>query len=163
MHSYLRRAIVVSSIVALIAFLSVTTIAWLRRPRAPVTRAAERAPAPLSFNDEDGSVYDLRLRMDELRSGLEQRLLESEQRRQQLQKQVEALLIEQEAMAKQMGEMDRELSRIRRRVAEQAPPQKAPAQKTPSTTSPLPAGGTAAPNAAPEIAPPAGTSGTTVP
>jgi septal ring factor EnvC (AmiA/AmiB activator) len=154
-HASLRRAIVASSIAALIALLSVTTIAWLRRPRAAAAIDA-RLPAPLPYNDEDGSVYDLRLRMDELRSGLEQRLLESEQRRQQLQKQVEALLTEQEAMGQRMEEIDRELARLRRRVSEQSSP---PARRQAPATLP-PTVNTPATNAAPETTPPAGASGT---
>jgi TolA-binding protein len=156
MHASLRRAIVASAIAALIALLSVTTIAWLRRPRA-ATPVDARLPAPLPYNDEDGSVYDLRLRMDELRSGLEQRLLESERDRQQLQKQVEALLTEQEAMTKRMEEMDRQMARLRRKVAEQAPPQRA--GQTATKQSP-PASNATPTNAATETAPPAGTPGT---
>lgn len=157
-HASLRRAIVASSIAALIALLSVTTIAWLRRPRAAAAIDA-RLPAPLPYNDEDGSVYDLRLRMDELRSGLEQRLLESERDRQQLQKQVEALLTEQEAMTKRLEEMDRQLTRLRRKVTEQAPP-----RQTPPTASPIPLTGNAPATTAPtDTAPASGTPATPVP
>jgi septal ring factor EnvC (AmiA/AmiB activator) len=153
MYGWWKRAIFTASLVTLMAIMSVATIAWLRRPRAP--RPVEPTRAPLLYNEVDGSVNDLNLKLEEL----EGRLLASEQRTQSLQAEVAQLKRERDAMDKRLKENDRNLARLRRQLEERATPRPRSQSTSPAGNAPP---GANAPANAPE-APPDSSTGETPP
>jgi hypothetical protein len=132
-HASWKQAIIISAGVALLAIVSVATIAWLRRPAITAPEGPpSRPPAPLLYHDPTGSVYDLHLKMTQL----EERLLTSERHSRRLEEEMARLRSEREAgekerveLAKRLKEMEREIVRLRRaaETTTATPPRNAPA------------------------------------
>jgi hypothetical protein len=152
MYGWWKRAIFTSSVVALTAIVGATTIAWFRRPRErpPV----ERARTPVLYNEPDGSVYDLNLRMEQLA----ERLLAGEVRTRQLETEVGRLRTERDALEKRLRENERQLARLKKRLEERAAPRPEPTEPREGGAAP----GTNAPGNTPGL-PPDSSTGETPP
>ena len=128
----MARAIVATTLVLIFAIFGVGLSLWLRRP--PAQTQETRGGRPLLANRADGSIYDVKLELDEMArrqidgerrmKDLIDRLAESDRERQQLQKEV--------------ADLRAELQKVRDQRAPKPPPAQPPVINTPPDTPPTP-------------------------
>ena len=125
------RAIAVAFLLVVFSIGCVLLQLWTRRSTAPPPSARRQ---PLFVTRDDGSVYAVSLQLTQF----EQRLVEEEERSRKLLQEVDAVRKEREALTKDVEQLQEELRRLRRQVAQPVtpPPANAPAN------SPGPDGGT---------------------
>jgi len=143
------RAIAIAFFLVLLSIGFVLLQLWTRRPTG-VTAATPPRTQPMFATRDDGSVYAVSLQLTQF----EKRLVEEEERSRKLLQELETLRKERTDLGQQVDQLEGEIQRLRRQVAERertAPPANSPgnAPVTPVT----PPDGTPV---SPAPAPPAG-------
>jgi septal ring factor EnvC (AmiA/AmiB activator) len=129
----IRNAIVIAFIAVLMAMVGVGLLAWSRRPAVPPSRATQEVP--LLFNDREGGVSDLNVKLRQM----ERRLGESQVLSQRLMEQLQAADGERERLTTRITGLEKEVRSVRRRLqdAEQRlPPRPRPAPAATDTATP---------------------------
>lgn len=127
------RAIAIAFFLVLFSIGFVLLQLWSRRPTG-VTAATPPRTQPMFATRDDGSVYAVSLQLTQF----EKRLVEEEERSRKLLQELESLRKERTDLGQQVDQLEGEIQRLRRQVAERertAPPANAPgnAPVTPAT------------------------------
>jgi septal ring factor EnvC (AmiA/AmiB activator) len=109
------RAIVISALLVLCSFAFVFVQLWVRRP---AVAGPLRSPNTVLETREDGSVYAVSLQIEKF----EKRLAAEEKRWIQLQTDLEAIRKERDELKTSLEDVQSELRRLRRQVAERRQP-----------------------------------------
>jgi septal ring factor EnvC (AmiA/AmiB activator) len=125
------RAIVISALLVLCSFAFVFVQLWVRRP---ASASPVRSGAPVLDTREDGTVYAVALQLQKF----EKRLADEEKRWLKLEADLAAMRKERDEVKTTLEEVQGELRRVRRQLAERARP-------TEPTPTPPPANGPDAP------------------
>jgi len=131
-HASWKQAIFISAAVAVLAIVSVATLAWLRRPAVSSPASPRLRPTPLLYQDAAGSVYDLHLKMTQL----EERLLTSEQHSRRLEESLARLRSEREAGEKERAGLEKRIKELEREIARLRRPPEASTNTTPPGNAP---------------------------
>lgn len=142
MPESIRNAIVIAFIAVLMAMVGVGLLAWSRRPAVSPTLGAQETP--LLFNDREGGVSDLNVKLRQM----ERRLGESQVLTQRLMEQLEATGEERKKLVDRITSLEKEVRGLRRRLQDAE-------KRLPPTPTPAPPAET--PEPAPATPPPAPT------
>jgi septal ring factor EnvC (AmiA/AmiB activator) len=128
----IRNAIVIAFIAVLMAMVGVGLLAWSRRPAVPPSRQTQEVP--LLFNDREGGVSDLNVKLRQM----ERRLGESQVLSQRLMEQLQASDAERERLTARITGLEKEVRSVRKRLqdAEQRLPPRPKPERTPADTAP---------------------------
>lgn len=124
------RAITIASILVFCSFAFVFYQLSIRRPAAAAPSV--RGPAPLLEPRADGSIYAVSVDMEKL----EKRLMDEEKRWVKLDTELEAMRKDREALQKTIDELQGEVRRLRRQVAERNAAPAEPRSTLPPATAP---------------------------
>lgn len=125
------RAIAIAFLIVLLSIGFVLLQLWTRRPTG-VTASTPPRTQPMFATRDDGSVYAVSLQLTQF----EKRLVEEEERSRKLLQELEVIRKERTELGQQVDQLQGEIQRLRRQLAERerpAPPPAAPPGDTPAT------------------------------
>ncbi len=124
----MARAILATTLVLIFAIFGVGLSLWLRRP--PAQAQETRGGRPLLANRADGSIYDVKLELDEM----ERRQIDSDRHLKDLKDRLDELTTERQQLRKEVADLRAELQKVRDQRTPKPPPVQPPVTNTPPDT-----------------------------